>query len=99
MPYVHTLHGLFLFAAFLLGSFHAVLGDELASPLTLGPAEPVPATLYTFNSNLLTATAFHGLTYDGPEFEKAVRVFGFTMLAVGLTIVGLILYTMLFGYR
>ena len=33
------------------------------------------------------------------EFEKAVRVFGFTMLAIGLTIVGLILYTMLFGYR
>jgi cytochrome b subunit of formate dehydrogenase len=33
------------------------------------------------------------------EFETAVRVFGFTMLAIGLTIVGLILYTMLFGYR
>ena len=33
------------------------------------------------------------------EFEKAVRVFGFSMLAIGLTIVGLILYTMLFGYR
>jgi cytochrome b subunit of formate dehydrogenase len=33
------------------------------------------------------------------EFETTVRVFGFTMLAIGLTIVGLILYTMLFGYR
>ena len=33
------------------------------------------------------------------EFETTVRIFGFTMLAIGLTIVGLILYTMLFGYR
>jgi hypothetical protein len=33
------------------------------------------------------------------EFETAVRIFGFTMLGIGLTIVGLILYTMLFGYR
>ena len=33
------------------------------------------------------------------EFETTVRVFGFTMLAIGLTIVALILYTMLFGYR
>ena len=33
------------------------------------------------------------------EFETAAKVFGFTMLGIGLTIVGLILYTMLFGYR
>jgi cytochrome b subunit of formate dehydrogenase len=33
------------------------------------------------------------------EFETAVRVFGFTMLGIGLVIVGLIIYTMLFGYR
>ncbi len=34
-----------------------------------------------------------------PKFEKVFRIFGFTALAIGLTLVGLILYAMLFGYR
>ena len=42
-------------------------------PVSLGPPEPLPAALYTFNSNILTATAFRGMTYDGPQFEAAVR--------------------------
>lgn len=33
------------------------------------------------------------------EIETAFRVFGFTMLGIGLLIVALILYSMLFGYR
>ena len=31
--------------------------------------------------------------------EKAIRIFGFTALAVGLTLIVLIVYAMLFGYR
>jgi len=34
-----------------------------------------------------------------PNVEMAMRVFGFVMLGIGLTLIGLILYTMLFGYR
>lgn len=41
--------------------------------LTLGEPEPLPERLYSFNTNLLTATAFQGVTYGGPEFEDAVR--------------------------
>ena len=43
------------------------------APVSLGPPEPLPGALYTFNSNILTATAFRGMTYDGPQFEAAVR--------------------------
>jgi predicted CXXCH cytochrome family protein len=31
--------------------------------------------------------------------ERALRIFGFTALAIGLTLIGLIVYAMLFGYR
>jgi len=31
--------------------------------------------------------------------ELAIRIFGFTMLGIGVTLIGLILYTMVFGYR
>ncbi len=34
-----------------------------------------------------------------PGFVKAIKVFGFTALAVGFTLVGLIIYAMLFAYR
>ena len=34
-----------------------------------------------------------------PGFMRVVRVFGFTALAVGFTLVGLIIYAMLFAYR
>ena len=42
-------------------------------PLALGPAEPLPGGLHGFNTYFLTATAFQGMTYDGPRFEAAVR--------------------------
>ena len=41
--------------------------------VTLGPAEPLPASLHGFNTYFLMATAFQGMTYDGPQFENAVR--------------------------
>ena len=49
-------------------------GRSPAQPVavTLGPAEPVPALLHTFNVNLMTATAFQGLGHDGPQFEDGV---------------------------
>jgi hypothetical protein len=31
--------------------------------------------------------------------EKGFKIFGFIALAVGLTLIGLIVYAMLFGYR
>jgi hypothetical protein len=31
--------------------------------------------------------------------ERAFKIFGFTALAVGLTLIALIVYSMLFGYR
>jgi hypothetical protein len=31
--------------------------------------------------------------------ERLLKLFGFTALAVGLTLIGLIVYSMLFGYR
>jgi thiosulfate reductase cytochrome b subunit len=34
-----------------------------------------------------------------PRFERVARVFGFTALAIGLTLIFLIVFTMLFGYR
>ena len=34
-----------------------------------------------------------------PKWEKAIKVFGFTMLAIGLILVVLIIYSMLFGYK
>ena len=46
---------------------------ERTATVALGPPEPLPGALYTFNSNILTATAFRGMTYDGPRFEAAVR--------------------------
>jgi cytochrome b subunit of formate dehydrogenase len=33
------------------------------------------------------------------RFEKAARIFGFTALGIGLTLIFLIVYTMVFGYR
>ena len=33
----------------------------------------------------------------GP-YDRAIRIFGFTMLAIGLSLVVLIIYSMLFGY-
>jgi cytochrome b subunit of formate dehydrogenase len=36
--------------------------------------------------------------YPG-EIERAFKIFGFTALAVGLTLIALIVYSMLFGYR
>ncbi len=33
------------------------------------------------------------------EVEHGFRVFGFTMLGIGLLIIALILYSMIFGYR
>ena len=46
-----------------------------ASPLALGPAEPLPAGLHGFNSNILTATAFRGMTYGDPRVAAAVAAF------------------------
>ena len=34
-----------------------------------------------------------------PRTEKLFRIFGFTALGIGLTLIFLIVYTMLFGYR
>ena len=34
-----------------------------------------------------------------PPAERSFRIFGFTALAIGLTLIFLIVYTMLFGYR
>jgi cytochrome b subunit of formate dehydrogenase len=34
-----------------------------------------------------------------PRIERAARIFGFTMLGVGLTLIALIVYAMLFGYQ
>ena len=31
--------------------------------------------------------------------ERGLRIFGFVALGVGLSLIGLIVYTMLFGYR
>ncbi|MDH4350605.1 MAG: hypothetical protein OEW56_05615, partial [Gemmatimonadota bacterium] len=33
------------------------------------------------------------------ELERVFKIFGFTALAVGLTLIALIVYSMLFGYR
>ena len=41
--------------------------------VTLGPAEPLPAALHGFNADFLMATAFQGMTHDGPQVEAAVR--------------------------
>ncbi|RMF89445.1 MAG: hypothetical protein D6741_17945, partial [Planctomycetota bacterium] len=42
---------------------------------TLGEAEPFPRLSYTFNTNLLLDTAFHGLGYDSPEFRRLITTF------------------------
>ncbi len=34
-----------------------------------------------------------------PRFERAARIFGFTALGIGLTLIFLIVFTMVFGYR
>jgi cytochrome b subunit of formate dehydrogenase len=34
-----------------------------------------------------------------PRLEQVARIFGFTALTIGLTLIALIVYTMLFGYR
>ena len=39
----------------------------------LGPAEPLPRQLNTFNTDLLTTIAFRGVGYDSPQFEDALR--------------------------
>jgi hypothetical protein len=33
------------------------------------------------------------------KWEKAIRIFGYTMLTIGITLVILIIYSMLFGYN
>jgi hypothetical protein len=33
------------------------------------------------------------------KLERAFRIFGFTALGIGLTLIGLIIYSMLFGYQ
>jgi hypothetical protein len=33
------------------------------------------------------------------KLERAFKIFGFTALTVGLTLIALIIYSMLFGYR
>jgi hypothetical protein len=50
-------------------------GASAAEPLVLapGPAEPLPVLLHTHNLNMLTASAFDGITVGGPHLEKAVR--------------------------
>jgi cytochrome b subunit of formate dehydrogenase len=34
-----------------------------------------------------------------PQFERLARIFGFTALAIGLSLIALIVYTMIFSYR
>ena len=51
----------------------ALLAAAPPVPVTLGPAEPLPASLHGFNTYFLMATAFRGMAYDGPQFEEAVR--------------------------
>lgn len=36
---------------------------------------------------------------DKGPWDRAIRIFGYTMLAIGLTLVVLIIYSMLFGYK
>lgn len=43
--------------------------------MQLGPPEPVPVSLNTFNTNLLTGIAFQGLRYDGPQLSDATDTF------------------------
>lgn len=66
------LTGSFLFGlVWLVGS--SIHSQEIPSTLAIGPAEPLPPRLYTFNADLLTAIAFQGVGYDSPQFEDAVR--------------------------
>ena len=41
--------------------------------VNLGPAEPLPRQLYTFNADMATAIMFRGVGYDSPQFEQTVR--------------------------
>lgn len=34
-----------------------------------------------------------------PQWEKAIRAFGFLFLSLGILLIGLIIYSMLFGYK
>ena len=65
--------------AALAGGAAAVCAGRAAAAgpgrLMLGPAEPLPAGLWGFNSNILTATAFRGMTYGDPRFTAAVAAF------------------------
>ena len=40
-----------------------------------------------------------GETKPVENIDLAIRVFGFTALGIGLTLIALIVYAMLFGYR
>ncbi len=53
----------------------AVSGRAAAQsiPVQLGPAEPLPRQLYTFNTDMATAIMFRGVGYDSQPFEDAVR--------------------------
>ena len=51
----------------------ALVGAAVPTAVTLGPAEPLPGSLHGFNTYFLTATAFRGMTYDGPQVEAAIR--------------------------
>ncbi len=50
----------------------AVRGAEI-NAVKLGKAEPLPGRLYGFNSDMVAATAFQGITSVGVEMENAVR--------------------------
>lgn len=44
-----------------------------AIEVTLGDAEPLPARLYIFNTDMATSIAFRGIGYDSPQFDGAVK--------------------------
>lgn len=60
-----------IFALILVAATDASAQDSIQ--LMLGSAEPLPKQLTAFNSNLLMATALHGVSYGGSEFGKAIN--------------------------
>ena len=60
-----------LFGFFLLLITEAGRADSLK--LALSPARPLPKHLYSFNCNLLTATALEGISFSSLEFEWAIQ--------------------------
>ena len=68
--HVRVFH-ILLLTACLLGTPHAAVAQPV--PVTLGPAEPLPRQLLTFNTDLATTIMFRGVGYDSPQFEDALR--------------------------